>query len=195
MFHPFDGYWDLKREKRGNMKPALTIFAMFIVCYAVRTQFSGYVVTKTISSEVNVIYSVVLIVLPILFWIISNWCFSTLMEGEGTFKDIFMVTCYAMKPYVVLSIPLLILSHVLTLEEAMFYNVLNTVCWVWMLGLFFFGMMITHNYSLGKGIVTAILSIVGILIIIFLLLLVVSIVQGMYDYFYGIVKELTFRTY
>ncbi len=195
MFHPFDGYWDLKREKRGNMKTALTIFAMFIVCYAVRTQFSGYVVTKTISSEVNVIYSVVLIVLPILFWIISNWCFSTLMEGEGTFKDIFMVTCYAMKPYVVLSIPLLILSHVLTLEEAMFYNVLNTVCWVWMLGLFFFGMMITHNYSLGKGIVTAILSIVGILIIIFLLLLVVSIVQGMYDYFYGIVKELTFRTY
>lgn len=195
MFHPFDGYWDLKREKRGNMKTALTIFAMFIVCYAVRTQVSGYVVTKTISSEVNVIYSVVLIVLPILFWIISNWCFSTLMEGEGTFKDIFMVTCYAMKPYVVLSIPLLILSHVLTLEEAMFYNVLNTVCWVWMLGLFFFGMMITHNYSLGKGIVTAILSIVGILIIIFLLLLVVSIVQGMYDYFYGIVKELTFRTY
>lgn len=195
MFHPFDGYWDLKREKRGDMKTALTILVMFTICYAVRTQFSGYVVTKTISSEVNVIYSVVLILLPILFWIISNWCFSTLMEGEGTFKDIFMVTCYAMKPYVVLSIPLLILSHVLTLEEAMFYTVLNTVCWIWMLGLFFFGMMVTHNYSLGKGIVTAILSIVGILIIIFLLLLVVSIVQGMYDYFYGIVKELAFRTY
>lgn len=195
MFHPFDGYWDLKREKRGDMKTAFTTLGMFIVCYAVRTQFSGYVVTKTISSDVNVIYSVALILLPILFWIISNWCFSTLMEGEGTFKDIFMVTCYAMKPYVVLAIPLLILSHVLTLEEAMFYTVLNTVCWIWMLGLFFFGMMVTHNYSLGKGIVTAILSIVGILIIIFLLLLVVSIVQGMYDYFYGIVKELVFRTY
>lgn len=195
MMHPFDGYWDLKREKRGDMKTALTIFAMFIVCYAVRTQFSGYVVTKTIPSEVNVIYSVVLIVLPILFWIISNWCFTTLMDGEGTFKDIFMVTCYAMKPYVVLSIPLLILSHVLTLEEAMFYTVLNTVCWIWMLGLFFFGMMVTHNYSLGKGLLTAILSIVGILIIIFLLLLIVSIVQGMYEYFYGIVKELVFRTY
>ncbi len=195
MMHPFDGYWDLKREKRGDMKTAFTILLMFIVCYAVRAQFSGYVITKTISSEVNVIYSVVLVLLPILFWIISNWCFSTLMEGEGTFKDIFMVTCYAMKPYVVLSIPLLILSHVLTAEEAMFYTVLNSVCWIWMLGLFFFGMMVTHNYSLGKGLLTALLSIVGILIIIFLLLLVVSIVQGIYDYFYGIVKELIFRTY
>lgn len=195
MFHPFDGYWDLKREKRGSMSTAFIIFAMFIICYAIRDQFSGYVTTNTISSQVNVIYDVVLIVIPIMFWVISNWCFSTLMEGEGTFKDIFMVTCYAMKPYVVLSIPLLLLSHVLTIEETMFYGVINTFCWIWMLALFFFGMMVTHNYSLGKAILTAILSIVGICIIVFILLLVISIVSGMYEYFYGIVKELVFRTY
>ena len=195
MFHPFDGYWDLKREKRGDLKTAIEILAMFIVCFAVRAQFSGYVTTRTISDDVNVIYSVILIILPILFWVISNWCFSTLMEGEGTFKDIVIVTCYALKPYVVMSIPLLILSQVLTVEETMFYGVLNSFCWIWVLAFFFFGMMTTHNYSLGKAVITAILSLVGICIIIFILLLIASIVQGMYEYFFGIFKELSFRTY
>lgn len=195
MLHPFDGYWDLKREKRGDTKTAVILLIMFTVCYALRTQFSGYITTKKTSDEANVIYSVVLILVPILFYMISNWCFSTLMEGEGTFMDIFRVTCYALKPYIILSIPLLLLSHCLTAEEAMFYGVLDTACWIWTLALFFFGMMITHNYSLSKALLTAILSLVGICIIIFILLLVASIVQNAYDYFYGIVKELQFRTY
>ena len=195
MMHPFDGFWDLKHEKKGNLKSSFILLAVFTVFYGIRAQYSGYVVTKTISNESNAIFECFTILLPLAFWVISNWCFTTLMDGKGTIKDIFIATCYALKPYIVFSIPLFIMSHVLVADEAMFYTVLNAVSLIWMLGLMFFGMITIHDYSLSKGILTAILTIVGILLIIFILLLVISISQNVVDYFFNIYKEITLRLY
>lgn len=195
IFHPFDGFWDIKHEKRGDLKTALIIMSSFIICYGIRAQFSGYVVTGTVSSEVNALYSVAMIVLPLCFWVIANWCFTALMDGEGSMKDIFIATCYSLTPYVLFSIPMFICSHILTASEASFYVVADTVCLIWILGLLFFGMMTTHNYSLSKSVLTTILTLVGICLIIFILLLLANIVQQVVIYFYDIYKELLFRTY
>jgi len=195
IFHPFDAFWDIKREKKGNLKTALIILTAFIICYGIRAQYSGYVVTGTISSEVNALYNIVMIVLPLCFWVISNWCFTALMDGEGNMKDIFVATCYSLTPYVLFSLPMFVCSHILTASEAAFYVVADTVCVIWVLGLLFFGMMTTHNYSLSKSVLTAILTLVGICLIIFVLLLMANIVQQVIVYFYDIYKELLFRTY
>ena len=195
MFHPFDGFWDVKHEKRGDMKTACILLAVFAVFYGVRAQYSGYSVTKNISTESNAIFEVFTILLPLAFWVISNWCFTTLMDGKGTLKDIFIATCYSLKPYIILSIPLFIMSHILVADEAIFYTVLNTISFIWMLGLMFFGMITIHDYTLSKGIITALLSIIGICLIIFILLLVISVGQNVLEYFANIYKELSLRSY
>ena len=195
IFHPFDGFWDIKHEKRGNMRTALIILISFVLCYGIRAQFSGYVVTGTISSEVNALYSIAMIILPLGFWVISNWCFTALMDGEGSMKDIFIASCYSLTPYVLFSVPMFIFSHILTASEAAFYNVADTVCLIWVLALLFFGMMTTHNYSLSKSVLTAVLTLVGICLMIFILLLMTNIMQQVIVYFYNIYKELLFRTY
>ncbi|MHB8962517.1 MAG: hypothetical protein ACYC5K_05120, partial [Saccharofermentanales bacterium] len=43
IYHPFDGFWDLKREKKGSMKAAGILYGLFALMYALRAQFSGYV--------------------------------------------------------------------------------------------------------------------------------------------------------
>jgi len=195
MFHPFDGFWDIKHEKKGDLKTALLLLVMFTLLYGVRAQYSGYIITKNLSQESNAILSSVMFLLPLLFWVVANWCFTTLMDGKGTLKDIFITTCYGLKPYIVLSIPLFIMSHVLTADEAVFYTVLNTVATIWMLGLIFFGMITIHDYSLAKGVLAAVLSIVGICLIIFVCVLVISVGQNVLDYFLSIYKELSLRVY
>ena len=195
LFHPFDGYWDIKHEGRGDLKSAFIILIAFIICYAVRVQFSGYAVTGTVSENVNVPYRLLLILLPIAFWVIANWCFTALMDGKGTMKDIMTATGYALKPYVLMSVPLFLLSHILTEEEAMIYTLLDVICLIWVLALMFFGMMTVHDYSLGKSVLTAVLTLLGMCIILFILLLLSSLIQEIYNYFYGIYKELIFRTY
>lgn len=195
MKHPFDGFWDLKHEKRGNMGSAMLIAAMFVIIYALRLQFGGYVVTGVAREDVNVLYGVLMIVLPLVFWVISNWCFTTLMDGKGNMRDIIIATCYALKPYVVFGIPMLVLSNVLTVSEVVFYNFFETLIIVWMLFLLFASLISTHNYSFGKALLTLVLILVGMCLIIFIILLVISIIQNIYQFGFNIYQELSFRSY
>lgn len=195
MFHPFDGFWDIKREHRGGIGGACLTLGLFILLYAIRAQFSGFIVTGTVSSEVNVLYECLMILLPLAFWVIANWCFTTLMDGEGSMKDIFIATSYALKPYVIFSIPLFFLSHVLTAEEAIFYVVGDRIAILWVLLLLFFGMMMTHDYSLSKAVLALLCTLVGICLILFICLLFLNVVQDVVRFFMDIYREIAFRTY
>lgn len=195
MFHPFDGFWDLKREKRGNMKSAMLIAILFFILYAAKLQYSGYIVSGKDPSEVNVLYNLALIFFPLCFYVIANWCITTLMDGKGNLKDIIIATCYALKPYVIISIPMLIISHILTADELVFYHFAEGVAIIWIFALLFFGLMMTHDYSLSKALLSVVLIIVGICLIIFILLLVFNVIQEVYLFAYNMYTELDFRSY
>ena len=194
-FHPFDGFWDLKREKRGSMKAAHVLLALFVLTYGLRAQYSGYLFTGRLPYQINVLSEVATMIIPILLWVVSNWCFTTLMEGEGNMKDIYIATMYALRPYIITAIPMFLLSHVLSLDEAFIYTAFDSIITIWMLGLMFFGMMTTHDYTLGKGIITAALTIVGIILIIFLALVFTNVIQDVVSLVTDMVKELSYRTY
>ena len=195
MFHPFDGYWDLKREKRGSLAAANVLTGLFILAYALRVQFSGYLFTGVLPSQVRVLYEIVKIVTPLGLWVISNWCFTTLMDGEGTMKDIYIATAYSLRPYIITAVPLWILSLVLTQEEAFIYTAFSTIVLFWTLVLIFFGTMVTHDYSLFKAIITAFLTLIGICLILFIALTFTNIIQKIYDFVSDIYHEFTYRLY
>ncbi|MHB1452615.1 MAG: YIP1 family protein [Saccharofermentanales bacterium] len=195
MTHPFDGFWDIKRERRGSMPAALLLLGLFSLCYGIRAQFSGYLATGTDSTEINAIYECLMILLPLMLWVVANWCFTTLMDGDGSLKDIFIFTCYALKPYILFSIPMFFLSHMLTAEEMIFYQVLNSICFLWMFLLLFIGMMMTHDYTLAKAVLTLLCTLVGICLILFIGLLFLNIVQDVMKFFMDIYSEVSFRAY
>lgn len=194
-FHPFDGYWEIKRAKKGSMPAALIILGLFTLLYAVRAQFSGYAVTGVIGSKVNVLFECLTVLLPLLLYVVANWCFTTLMDGEGTLRDVFIAACYALKPYVLLSVPLLLLSHVLTAEEAVFYQFFNVVCWAWVIGLLFFGMLATHDYTLARGIGALICTVIGICLLLFIGLLFINVTQDVIGFVWDIYEEVSYRMY
>ena len=72
------------------------------------------------------------------------------MDGEGTIKDIFISSAYALTPIIVVYIPLTALSHVLVQEEAAFYQLFQVLGAGWALVWLFLATMIVHDYSFGK---------------------------------------------
>lgn len=191
--HPFEGYWGLKHEKSGGMNGALIIVLMAALIFLLNLQFGGYLFTVKDGQRPNLLFEFLKVAIPLGLWCISNWCFTTLMDGKGNIKDIFISVAYALVPYVLLGLPLLVLSNVLTLQEQEFYLVFQGFITAWVLALLFFGMMVTHDYSFGKAVVTAVLTIVGILLIIFIALLFVNMITEMVNYLIDIYRELQFR--
>ena len=195
IFHPFDGFWDLKREKRGSVRAGGILFAAFLLCYAIQRQFTGYLFNSDPLGEKSVFLDVITVVVLFALWCIANWCFTTLMDGEGTLADIFVSSAYALVPYI-LAFPLMMfLSYFLSVNEADFYGVLSAIVIIWVALLLFFGMMVTHDYSLRKAVLSLVLTVVGILLVIFLGFLFINLIQQCWVFISRIYQELAFRLY
>ena len=59
--------------------------------------------------------------------------------------------------------------------------------------LLFAGMMTSHQYSVGKSIITTVLTIVGMAMIVFIVLLMIYLVQQMYGFGDSLYSEIAFR--
>ena len=193
IFHPFKGFWDLKHEKKGNAFSAWLIVSMLIVLLILRRQFTGFILNFNKQNEMNVFVEILSILAPLGLWCLSNWCITTLVDGEGSFKDIFITTAYALTPVVLINIPLLLFSNIIILEETVFYTVLDVLSILWAVLLILIGIMTVHQFTMSKTFVTIAVAVLGMVIILFLILLFVSIVQQIVSFVDLLWTELSMR--
>ena len=191
-FHPFDGYWCVRRENKGSLAVANTLFGLFVLISLIRTQFSGYLFSSIKGENDSIVQTITLLV-PILLWVIVNWAISIFFDGKARMKDMYIATCYALKPYIVSSIVLFPLTFILVADEIFVFTILNTMVWIWCVALMFFGMITVQDFSLGKGIVATCFTLLGIALIVFLALVVVNISQDIFQYFEELLSEIRYR--
>jgi hypothetical protein len=171
IFHPFKGFWDLKHEKKGNAQSASVLLFFLIVVFILRRQFTGFIFNFNVIDEMNLFIEITSILLPFLLWCLANWCITTLMDGEGSMKDIFVTSAYAFTPVILLNIPLLIISNVIIQEEQSFYTLLDGISLTWVGILFLIGIMTLHQFTVRKTILTIVMAFVTMIIMITLFLL------------------------
>jgi hypothetical protein len=192
MFHPFDGFWDLKHEKRGSVRGATFWFVLALIATCYQSVGRAYIFNPR-ASYTSMFGSVLSLLVPVALWVIGNWCLTTLFDGEGSIKDIYIATCYSAVPLVLLLIPATAVTNILTASEAQIYEMLVSIAWVWVGILLFFGTMVTHDYSIGKNVLTCIGTIVAMAIIIFCVLLFSTLIMKIVSFIAGIVVELSYR--
>lgn len=189
IFHPFDGFWDLKHERRGGMRGATFWLGVTLLVQLYSVLGKGYL----LGEKGDVLEALVNLLAPFLLWIVANWCLTSLMDGKGSFRDIYIAASYALIPLVLFHLPCTIFSNFLITEEMSILSFVMAVGSFWMGLLIFFGMMVTHEYSFGKNIVVSLLTVVGIAIILFLVMIFFSLTGRMVDLITNIVNEITFR--
>lgn len=191
--HPFDGFYDLKHEKRGSLKAALLLYALTALTALLRQQFSEYLFNPYADKGQNVLAVIVLAIGPYLLWCVSNWCLTSLMDGEGGMKDMIIATGYALLPLIFANLLYIGFSWVLVEEEGYYILLLDGLGTLWTILWVFFGMMVTQQYAFGKSLATAILSIVGMGLILFVLLLLFYLAQQVYSFAFDLFTEIEFR--
>ena len=192
IFHPFDGFWDLKHEKRGSVRAGATILGVTILAFYYQSIGQGYLLNPDgrYSSLIAVAMSVLV---PLALWTVANWCLTTLFEGEGSFKDIFIATTYSLAPMVLMLIPTTIASNFVLSTEADILTLITTIGFIWTGMLIFFGMMVTHDYSMGKNVLTSLGTIAGMVVIMFIAILFSTLLGKLVSFVTNIVTELQFR--
>ncbi len=192
MFHPFDGFWDLKKEKRGSVRASIIFLVITVVAFYYSGIGKGYYYAPQ-GSSATIFSQAATVLIPFFLWVISNWCFTTLFDGEGSFKDIFVATSYSLFPLPVLVIISTALTHVLVGTESQIPTLILTVGYIYMAFLIIVGMQVTHDYSTGKNIVTVIATLAGMVIIMFIAVLFTTLISKMASFVTTITSELSYR--
>ncbi len=193
IFHPFKGANDLKREKRGTVAGALTLTLLYVLTMMGSSLLSGYLFRTGNVNRTNVLLNGLLSLLPLILWCVANWCLTTLMDGEGSFRDIFISAAYSLTPFILIQIPLIAVSNLLTLEESAFYAFFYILSLLWLLVLLLVGNMTIHNVSMKRALGTALLTVVGMVVILVLGFLLVNLAYTVFEFGRTIYRELIFR--
>ena len=195
LFHPFDGFWDLTHEKRGSLAAATTYLALFLITRVVQLLFTNFQFINAPLQYINIFEQAASLLLPFLILCLANWSMTTLIDGKGRFSDIYIAMCYALVPYTLIQLPMVFVSNFISFDEAAFYNVLISFSNIWCVFLVFIGLMQVHDYSPSKTLVFLVVTVVGALIIIFLLLVFFSLLGDAASYFISLYREIAFRLY
>ena len=191
--HPFDGFWDLIHEKRGSLAAAHTFLLLFLVIRVMKLMLTSFQFISAPVQYINVFEEMGSLALPFLILCIANWAMTTLFDGKGRFRDIYMAMCYALIPYILIQLPMILVSNMLTFEEASFYSVLLNISVIWCVFLVFVGLMEVHDYGPGKTFIFLIVTVVGAMVIIFLILVFFSLLSDAIAYFVSMYREIIFR--
>ena len=192
VFHPFDGFWDLKHEKRGSVRAASTILGLSILAMFYQSIGKGYLFNPR-GTYSTIFFAILSIAVPVLLFVVSNWCLTTLFDGEGSFKDIYIAVCYSLAPLPLFVTVSTILTNVLTAQEATMVTLISTIGYVWVGLLLFFGMVVTHDYAMGKNVITLIGTLVAMVVIMFVAILFSSLVIKIVTFVISLVTEIAGR--
>lgn len=194
IFHPFNGFWELKREKKGSPWSVFIILTTLIILLCLKQQFTGFILNPNVgNSPFSLILQIEIVLIPFLLWCVSNWSITTLVDGEGTFKDIAITTAYSLIPIILFTIPLIIMSRFITFEESQMYDLLFAISLIWSAFLLLTGIMTIHQFSLTKTLITILIAIVGMLVISFIILLFFALISQVYNWAYLIYREISLR--
>lgn len=193
--HPFDGFWDLIHEKRGSMAAAHTLLILTFLTNLWSMRFTNFMFNNVRWERINIWQQVFGILAPLLIYCLANWCLTTLFDGKGRLRDIYMGMCYSLTPYVLLVNPVTIISNFVTDEEGAFLAYFQGLALIWAAVWILISVMQIHDYSLFKAIMAIAFSVVGMMIIVFLIMLFFSLVSDAVAFFISIGKEILFRIY
>ncbi len=192
IFHPFDGYYDLKHEHRGSVRASIVFLVVTIFTFFYQSMGQGYVLNPTHKTS-TIFTQMISVLVPVFLFVLANWCLTTLFEGEGSFKDIFIAASYSLVPLPLLIVPATIASNWVTTTEASLVTFVGTIAFIWVGLLLIAGMMVTHDYSMFKNIITILGTIVAMAFIIFIVLLFSMLLSKLVSFVTNLITEIQYR--
>ena len=193
IYHPVEGFEDMRWKKSGSLKIAFFIVFLLFLAQIADGRLYGFQFGVTYDKTFNIIPYIVKSIILFAAWVVGNWSICTLLDGEGTMKNICIYSAYALVPYIVQIFVNLILSHILIRDEVVFIQAISIIGTGWSAILLFSAIKSVHQYSFGKTIFAIILTIAAMFIMLFLLVLFMSLIQQIYIFISTIYTELSYR--
>ncbi len=192
LVHPFDAFEEIKYKKKYSKWISIICLIMFFVSKVGSDLWCGFMYRDNVRNY-NVLYSLFGTVGVVLLWVIVEWAVSALFQGNAHAGEVFCVTCYSLVPMIVYHFFYIGYSYLFAPSGTSFLNVINIAFVLYTAVLLCAGLITIHEYSFGKVVGTTVLTMIGMMIVAFVTLMMLSLGQNLVAFFVNIFSEVNYR--
>ena len=172
---------------------SLAVLARMVSLSALSFHFREYLGHRP--EQTRLLFETGKLLIPWITWCVAAVAVAEVFYGEGTFRQVVISSAWALWPYIVLIVPVSLLTNVLTLDERALYNVGMGIVWFLLAWQFFQQVKILHNFDTGKALGVMLLTFVGIVVIWMLTGLIYALTGEIVRFLQQIALEIYVRQY
>ena len=189
MYHPFRSFNDIKYKKMGSLPIAIVMTVLFYLTSVLAVTESDFRYTTFDAATYNSLFQIVQTVGLILLWSVANWGVSTLQQGNGRLKEVFVVTAYSTLPLILYNLISTPLTHLMASANGTMISGLHTLALILTGIMLCVGLMTIHDFSFPRFLFTAFIAVLLMILIVFVLFMVGILLSQFYSFISGIVIE------
>ncbi|MBE7056884.1 MAG: hypothetical protein E7388_05540 [Ruminococcaceae bacterium] len=191
--HPVDGFEGIRYENQSSYGAALAIMLIYFVTNMLSILCTSFIYRNGRPlSMTNWGLQIGLVFVPWIVVVIVNYGVTTIMYGEGRFRDIFIGGAYCHLPFIFTQLPMAILTNILTQEEASLFSLAQTIIGIWVGFMVFMCIKGVHGFHVGKAIIVLILTIAGVAAVSGLFMIFIGLASQMFEFIIQFGKELSY---
>ena len=133
-----------------------------------------------------------IVFIPWIVVVIVNYGVTTIMYGEGRFRDIFIGGAYCHLPLIFTQLPMAILTNILSQEEASLYSLAQNIVMIWVVFMVYMCIKGIHGYHAGKAIIVLLITVAGVAAVSGLFMIFYGLANQMFDFIIQFGKELSY---
>lgn len=193
LIHPIATFEERKQKKRFSWILPIVTGLLLFASTMLQRQATGFRFNTVDTDSVNM--GAIFVGTTVLFMaaIAVNWAVCTLLDGKGHLIEIANVGACALLPYICGLCITVMLSHVMTLDENTYIQVISVVSVLWAFIILLGGLSAVHEYSFSKTVASLLLTVVGMVILAFIVLLAASLLQQTWSFLRAVVTETIYR--
>ena len=191
--HPVDGFEDIRYEGKGTYAEAFIIIFVYTLFHCLAKACTSFIYRNGVSLDfTNWGKEILLCLLPWAVVCICNYGVTTILYGEGRLRDVIIGGAYCHVPFILIQLPLAIITQVLTLEEKSLYNIVIYISYIWVGLLVFMCMKGVHGFDPLKAVLVFILTAAAVAAVVGLFMIVRGLASQLIRFITQFAKELSY---
>ena len=185
-----DYYYEIRKHRQGSILSATVIYLLFFIDFmAFKTQ-KGFIY-QTMKVEDMDIGSIVLGFFILLgLFILCNYLVTSINDGDGTFKQIYMIPAYGLMPAMISILVVTLVSYVLTYNEAFLLTIVLIIGITWSVITIFIGLQTVHDYTFGETVRSILLTVIFMIIVAVIGIIISIMWDSLYSFLTSVGKEM-----
>ena len=193
LVHPFDGFFEIRFRNQGSLLIATLLLIAYAVLRCLSYQYTGFVMNLNNIAEMNALSIFISTISVVGLASAANWTITTLFNGKGKLKDIYIVICYSLTVLLIGDAVVTFASNFVTTEEVMILTALQMVCYAYFVFLLIAGLGTVHEYSFAGNLASMVMTIVAAAVILFIGVLLFTMLERMFSFVVSVAEEMMRR--